>query len=85
MNPDEELLTTNQQFVIRWLQTSLGGAWEGCQQNQSALLDKNIIVVWQSKIDKNVRKMEQHTKTVEWCSTKGWNISQIDTTNPNRN
>jgi len=26
MNTDEELLTTNQQFVIMWLQTSLGGA-----------------------------------------------------------
>jgi len=26
MNTDEKLLTTNQQFVIMWLQTSLGGA-----------------------------------------------------------
>jgi len=25
-NADEGLLTTNQQFVIMWLQTSLGGA-----------------------------------------------------------
>ena len=29
-NTDEGLLTTNQQFVIMLLQTSLGGAWEGC-------------------------------------------------------
>jgi len=26
MNTDEELLTTNQLFVIMWLQASLGGA-----------------------------------------------------------
>jgi len=26
INTNEELLITNQQFVIKWLQTSLGGA-----------------------------------------------------------
>jgi len=37
----EGLLTTNQQFVIMWLQTSLGGAWEGCQQKKAATLGNN--------------------------------------------
>jgi len=56
MNTDEELLTTNQQFVIMWLQTSLGGAWEGCQQNKSATLDKNNMAARQNIIAKIIRK-----------------------------
>jgi len=62
MNHNEEPLTTNQQFVIMWLQTSLDGAWEGCQQNESATLDKNNMAAKQNKIVNIINKKNNTQK-----------------------
>jgi len=60
VSTDEELLTTNQQFVIMWLKNFSWWCLRRLSTNQSAMLGENDMTGKQNEIDKTIRKGTAH-------------------------